>query len=497
MNHLTKITCTILSCLAFGLSSCSKWLDLQPESDIDKAILFTTEEGFKEALLGIYTRCSRTDLYGKELTIATPEVLAQNYTITNIDSYRYLQTQNYKYNDANFIQRKDNIWKGLYNGIVNANLILEEIDAKQRIFSGDNYRLIKGEALALRAYLHFDLLRLFGPAFSVNSQAESIPYVTSYSNKVTKLSTVAAVMDSVIKDFEQAKELLANDPIRAKSYVIGYPTVSDTLKNTELSNSSLFLQNRRHRLNYYAVCGSLARVYLYKGDKPSALLNVNAVIDAKKFTWTNATDFMAVDDNKKDRIFYKELLFGWYIPNLNNDYNGGFFTEGNSGMHLSQDDTRAIYETSGPGATDMRYSQWFTSGVDNISIINKYKRNAFSDTFSANLHYLMAPAIRLSELYYIAAECTYGTDPAKAASYVDEVRTHRGIGAKVQVSNAAAFQQELLKEYRKEMYAEGQLFFAYKRLNTAIAGLEGRTIPTNQQIFVWPLPDDEIIYGQR
>src|SRR5690606_20134058 len=145
--------------------------------------------------------------------------------------------------------RKDNIWKGLYNGIVNANLILEQIDEKSRLFTGDNYHLIKGEALAIRGYLHCDALRLFAPAVIVNGGAEAIPYVTTYSNKVTKLSKVSSVLDSVIADLEKAKELLIHDPIRQKRYVVGYPTVGDTLANTELKDQELFLQNRRHRLN--------------------------------------------------------------------------------------------------------------------------------------------------------------------------------------------------------------------------------------------------------
>lgn len=150
--------------------------------------------------------------------------------------------------------------------------------------------------------------------------------------------------------------------------------------------------------------------------------------------------------------------------------------------------------------SDMRYTQWFGStsvGSAFISPLLKYRRNVFSESFSANLHYLVAPAIRLSEMYYIAAECTFGNDPAQALAYLDEVRQNRGIGQKLEMMNQAAFRQVLIKEYRKEMYAEGQLFFLYKRLNQPIVGQQGAVIPVNQQVFTWPLPDDEIIYGQR
>jgi len=497
---MKKLTIVLILFTALSTLSCSKWLDIQPESEIDKSVLFATEDGFKEALIGVYTRCAKDDLYGKELTVGTPEVLAQNYALSSNDPLRYQQTKLFKYNDGNFIGRKDNIWKGLYNGIVNANLILTEIDQKKQLFTGSNYQLIKGESLALRAYLHFDALRLFAPAPVVNDKTEAIPYVTGYSNKSTKLSTVSQVLDSVVRDLEEAKELLKIDPIRLKSYVVGYPTVGDTLKNSELQDKSLFLQNRRHRLNYYAVCGLLARTYLYKGDKTKALLNAREVIDVKKFPWTNATDFLAVDADKKDRIFYKELLFAWYIPAMNSTYNNDWFQDNNSAIYLDQDEAKTIYEVAGAGGGDMRYTQWFgTVSVGNsfISPIHKYRRNTLGDSFAANLHYLVAPAIRLAEIYYIAAECSYETAPAQAAAWLNEVREHRGIGQKVDISTYSKLQSELLKEYRKEMFDEGQLFFAYKRLNVPIVGQQGTTIPANQQIYVWPLPDDEIIYGQR
>ncbi|CDS92783.1 conserved hypothetical protein [Sphingobacterium sp. PM2-P1-29] len=497
---MKKIYIILIFISNLGFLSCSKWLDIQPESDVDKNILFSTEDGFKEALIGVYTRSAKSDLYGKEMTIGTAEVLVQNYSIASNDPLRYQQTKNFRYSDANFIARKDNVWKGLYNGIANANLILGEIDKKQNLFIGHNYPLIKGEALALRAYLHFDALRLFATAPIVSDQSDAIPYVTTYSNKSTKLSSVSQVLDSVIRDLEQAKELLKIDPIRQKSYVIGYPTSTDTLQNSELQDPSLFLQNRRHRLNYFAVCGLLARVNLYKGDQIKALAYAKEIIAAKKFPWTNRTDFLAVDADKKDRILYKELLFAWYIPAMSNTFNNEWFTEGNSGMYLDQEEAKIIYDVGGAGGSDMRYTQWFGStsvGSAFISPLLKYRRNVFSESFSANLHYLVAPAIRLSEMYYIAAECTFGNDPAQALAYLDEVRQNRGIGQKLDMMSQADFRQVLIKEYRKEMYAEGQLFFVYKRLNQPIVGQQGAVIPVNQQVFTWPLPDDEIIYGQR
>ena len=56
---------------------------------------------------------------------------------------------------------------------------------------------------------------------------------------------------------------------------------------------------------------------------------------------------------------------------------------------------------------------------------------------------------------------------------------------------------ELVKEVRKETYAEGQLFYLYKRLNRGILQENGATTPPSDKLFVLPLPNDELEYGQR
>ena len=491
------LTCLILITGLF--SSCKKWLEVEPESEIAAPILFSTENGFMEAINGVYNRSTESDLYGKELTFGTTEVLAQNFSMRE-DGQDYRQTSLYNYKHGEFIKRKDKIWAGLYNAIVNCNLILENVDAKKNIFNGNNYAIVKGEALALRAYLHFDLLRLFAPSYLKNPTAKGIPYANKYTKEITPVSSVSETINLIIKDLEESKQLLIADPIRSAGYIVNYPLVTDTLKNTEEKNSSLFLQNRRHRLNYYAVCGTLARVYLYKNDKVKALQNAKEVIDSKKFPWTSKSDFEAFEDSKKDRILYKELVFGWYIPGAAKEIKDNWFRSGTSGFYLIEDAADYIYEKATAGASDSRYKYWLsaTSSQSSRSYdIVKYRRNPLSTEAGANLHYLMAPAIRLSEMYYIAAECSYANNPTAAVNYLTQVREARQIGDPLTINNEEDLLKELLKDARKEWLAEGQLFYMYKRLNRGIVGQTGVTIPASDNIFVLPLPNDEIVYGGR
>ncbi|WP_192349626.1 RagB/SusD family nutrient uptake outer membrane protein [Algoriphagus sp. Y33] len=485
-------------------SSCADYLDVRPESQIEKEVLFSTEYGFFEALNGVYVRGTEGDIYGNELTFGSLDVLAQNYSMTNGSNTlaeTYAETADFNYLDNSFVTRKNSIWNGLYNAIGNCNLILENIDEKEDVFTNALYApLIKGEAKALRAYLHFDLLRLFAPSFLNNPAAPAIPYVVNYSTEVTPQSTVSEVLDLIIAELLEARTLLESDPILTDSYMVGYTYnndfdgLPDDGSNEEQGND-LFIQNRRHRMNYYAVCAELARVYLYKDDKVNALKYALEVIESGKFPWTDKNDFTADDDELKDRILYKELIFGWYIPARENDLRNRFENIATSTAIVSAEGN-ILYETGGVGADDFRFKEWMKQESDGITtklLLMKFKRDG-----NANLHSLMAPALRLSEMYYIAAECSFDSDPEMAWGYFNTVRFNRGIGTEIHnETDYEFFISELIKEARKEFYGEGQIFYMYKRLNRDILTQSGGTIAAGDQVFVWPLPDDEIVFGDR
>lgn len=475
------------------LSSCNNWLDIQPDASVSKEELFNSEAGFYEALNGIYTRSVQSDLYGGQLTIGIPEAFAQNYSNNVYDYTGYLKTSLFDFTDPTFRTRRDSIWIAGYKAITNCNLLLENIDQKKDIFSAHTYEIIKGEALALRAYIHFDLLRLFANPYLTGASSEAIPYVDSYSNRVTPISSVETVIGKVLADLNNAKALLAgHDPILNSSYVVGFPKEEGS---TEESSHELFLQNRRHRLNYYAVCGTLARVYLYKKDYTNALSNVQEVIDSKKFTWLDPESFLEADPTKKDRIMYKEMIFGWYIAKQEEKFRENFNSV-TIGFYMDYNYARSIYEVNGIGAEDYRFKSWFTQQSSSDSKpcyqIQKYLQDE-----KQNLCYLMMPGIRLSEMYYIAAESTYDTNPAQAWEYFNTVRFHRGIGTKLDENSGASFIQEILKEYRKEMYAEGQTYFNYKRLNQSIINESNVVYPAGPSIFLIPLPEDELEFANR
>jgi hypothetical protein len=294
----------------------------------------------------------------------------------------------------------------------------------------------------------------------------------------------------IIKDLDSAKGLLKPvDPILSPGYVVGYASEPGA---TEQSNASLFLQSRRTRLNYYAVCGTLARAYLYANDKTDALSNALEVIHSGKFPWTSPADFMSPNPQLIDRVLYKELLFCWYIPTMKLPLQNRFVDV--IGSFISAGGGANLYQTGSIGGTDSRFKQWFQPiSANNDSRLDLIKYSRDVDT---NLVPIVAPALRLSEMYYIAAECSYDTDPVQAIDYVDAVLSHRGVDS-MSVTGKQDFMNQLVQEARKEFYGEGQIFYMYKRLNIPIVAPSGLSYPASNSIFVLPLPNNEIEFGNR
>nr|WP_121270500.1 RagB/SusD family nutrient uptake outer membrane protein [Pedobacter schmidteae] len=496
-----KLAYLFIICLLVS-TSCKKFLDVQPESEVTKEQLFTTEEGFKEALNGVYTYCATRDLYGGNLTISNLDIMAQNYTLTDLNLQKIAA---FKYTDQTLISKYDQIWASGYSAISNCNAILEVIDQKKAVFQDKNYELIKGEALALRAYLHFDLLRMYAPSYKNNPSAPAIPYVTIVSIKSTPFSTVTEVLDKLIADLSAAKNLLrGSDPILSPGYIVGYPEkvypegTAEAKKATETKSGSLFLQNRRHRMNFYSTCAELARVYLYKNDFPNSLQNAKEVIDAKKFPWTLSSDFNNTNPELRDKIFYPELITAWFVAQDKNqtDHFAALFTKNDAMYTPSITQKDLIYEKATVGADDWRRAQWFldvpSSNNTGKAFLQKYTTNS---TPLKNLHPTVAPALRLSEMYYIAAEASFDSDPINATALVDTVRKHRGIGTPLPKNiTRSEFIDKLVGEARKEFYGESQIFFMHKRLNRDVINANGLIYPASNSIFVSPIPVDEQAY---
>ncbi|HTM98677.1 MAG TPA: RagB/SusD family nutrient uptake outer membrane protein [Pedobacter sp.] len=461
----------IVSC-----ASCKKWLDVQPSTKIKSDVLFETEQGYKDALLGCYAIMKTEPLYGRELTFGFMDAAAAQYDLFNNATYRDLSTFNFTYKTTLLRPKVDNIWSSMYNVIANANNILDHIDQDKALFTGTNYQIIKGEALAIRAYVHLDLMRLFA---STDLTKVAIPYMRSLTTEVNPRLTGNEVMKLLLQDLQDAATNLSIDPI----------------KNGAKRSTSEFMNNRHQRLNYFAVKGLAARAYLWQGDKVNALANAMEVMSSGNqiFPWIQTSNIAASLEKDRDYTFSTENLFALNVFDLKAIGNTWVFAALPANqLQKSSSAYNTMFQTTvaGVGANDIRYL-YTTKALGTNFIVNKfYQPDNYNPAYAT-----MIPLLRRSEMNYIAAECNIGVNNQAAIDLLNEVRTNRGIVTPLaNTLTAAQIQAEILIEFRKEFQGEGQLF-AYCKRTKAARFPNNSTNLTDTQLIL-PLPDVEIEFGR-
>ena len=470
-----RVVCAVMLAL-FCTTSCNDWLEVKPKTEEEADKLFSTLDGFKSALAGVYIGMSQTELYGREMTFGMVGVLGQEWGSgsdlgNQYSAYSYLL--NYNYEQVVSKALIDAVWNKMYEGIANVNTLIQYSDLKREVL-GDYYGVVRGEALALRAYMHFDLLRLFAP-YDFSAEAKvAIPYVLEAKPAIAPQLTPTKFVEYALKDVEAALELLKSDPILTGEDVSG------------VDNG--YLANRNFHLNYYAVLGLKARICLYAKDVTAAYGAANEVILAQQqkglLPWVKTADITTTEANLRDRTFSSEHLFAFNTTKLE-EYIKGYFREASlplmerlmPGELYEADDYRtALYETySGFANVLTKFWQMDKAYVQGQGYVTP-KRNRM-------------PAIRIAEMYYIAAEALKESNIGEALEMLNTLRVHRGL-MKLENLDKDQLQEELGREYYREFIGEGQVFFYHKRMNTSI-------IATANAVYVLPMPDDEIDLGQR
>jgi hypothetical protein len=108
----------------------------------------------------------------------------------------------------------------------------------------------------------------------------------------------------------------------------------------------------------------------------------------------------------------------------------------------------------------------------------------------------MIPLIRLSEVYYIAAESE--PNPVDGFAWLNQMRPRRGltpIDPSQYGSLAVQFPTLLANEYLREFYGEGQAFFFFKRTAYRQQYENGQAFAVfnyNDAAYRPPLPQAEI-----
>ena len=495
MRKIIYLIIFVISILLFN--SCEQWLDVQPKTEIKQDKLFENESGFKDAIIGSYILMGDPTIYGRELTVTFLEALSQSYDMQ--ETNRYLFATRYEYD--RYLSTIDMFWNKNYRIIANLNSILESLDEKEEFLHPTVYAIIKAEAMGLRAFLHFDLLRLFGWGDLVNNpssfQKKCLPYVTKFSKEMTPQHTVEEVLEFVHKDLKEAEELLAyydvyNQVPRGPEY--------------EFPNSDGFFSNRISRFNYYAVRALQARVYMWEGKYPQALDRLQLFIDEANppIPWVNLDRSVHVDEKERDLTFSAEHIFRVESFNLYEnikqyieDYeilSGNTISRNRNYFFHSKIDADILYELAdNTGVSDVRYMRLYNKSISDWTFLKFWEHPESISPGRSKM-----PLIRKPEMFYLAAECYNKMgNSVNAINLLNSVRVSRGIAYSKNLPHTLTnieIENEIEKEWRKEYIGEGQLFFYYKRLGKMIPD---SPIAPSDDVFILPIPEVEIAIGGR
>jgi hypothetical protein len=414
----------ILIVLTVTFISCEGQLETFPTTDIAADAAFRSEGDFTNAVRGLYPGLLGGNYYGGVLQGL--DVMTDNLIISQEGRLSQQFRHEWAYDpNAGFSAYMSRA----YNVIQRANFIMANIDVLE---DGDFKNNAMGEALAVRALAHFDIVRYFAKIPTQSSDAGSslaMPYVTIPDvNDLPARITVSEYYANLISDLTTAAGLV----------------------NTS-NNGNL-------QMGKDAVNGILARVYLHMGnwqDAVDAANNVTASVASRaNFTgiWNDSSEdgvIFKLDNDNESRITlgvpYSQTANGIkseYVP----DY----------AFYLMYDDTdirkTAYFETSLFGGLNYNHVlKWYAS-VSTVS-----------------LGVVDAKIIRASEVMLTKAEALaeLGQDEA-ARTALDAVRAERYDAFASGNEVGSALKEAIAKERRLELAFEGSRFSDIKRYGQAI-----------------------------
>lgn len=226
------ITCICLMALASG---CDKFLDIKPTGSVIPTTLAEYRALWATAYSTVPSDRGLADMGADEMFVSNPS-----------DESRYSPIERWDIGTSTSTSATAFNWAGYYQVLFYANFIIEHA---HEITEGSEAEInqIKGEAYAMRAYMHFVLANLFGQPYTrtgaPDTKAVPLKLDTDLEGESFR-NTVGEIYTSVLADFRQAQTLLNvdkwDDPTLTYRFTVG------------------------------SIPALLSRVYLYMGDWTNA-----------------------------------------------------------------------------------------------------------------------------------------------------------------------------------------------------------------------------------
>ncbi len=471
---------SILFTILLLAGACSKsFLDKKPTTSNDLSTSITTEADLGVAANGMYAALRATDVYGRSLPLKG-DLMADNAFVATANSGRYLTLNNFSFNNAD--SYAGGLWSGAYVAIKYANTIISN-----KLATSTTVNQYLGEAYAVRALMHFELVRNFAHPYTTSPNDPGIPLVTKLDISsfdpfiLPTRNTVKEVYTQVIADLEKAYSLMT------------------TYKGTAYFSK-------------YAARALEARVYQHMGDwenakttaldvisnsgwvmlAPSAYVSPSGTVAAGTYSpggyWANP----AVQASSKNETLFEVASD---ITNNNQfDQLGGIYltTGGYYGDILGVAELYNLYS-----ATDVRKGLMATgtrSGQTGTAYFSYKYPNASNTVDKDDIKVL-----RLSDIFLIAAEAYYSTgDNTNALIYLNRVAKQRDASYAGYTSTGAQVLEDILTERRKELAYEGVRLWDLIRLKRSWTKVKNQnpltivTVTPDNIALIYPIPVAEM-----
>ncbi len=453
----------ILVVVLFTSVSCSDFLELNPQQSVSNEEALITLQDFEASITGAYNILSDSDYYGRYF-ILVPDVMSDDVK-QNSQANRAKEYAEYVAFEEHFITQ--NMWATIYQGINAVNRIINAPKPEIASTLDDEYDHIIGEALALRALMYFDLVRLYGQHYTFTADAShpGVPIVLETDTfSEPSRDTVDDVYTQVVDDMTTAIGLL---------------------QPSSRSGSTATLSS-------WAAKALLARVYLHMEDWENAELMADDVIAQGPYTLVDNAGYINawVDDYSSESIFEISMTES---DNRGSDALGRMYIEEGYGDYLPSND---LYNLIPAG--DVRQGL-FKVDSSLAGAYAPYRLDKYPSVTGTN----NTKVSRLSEMYLIRAEAAaMQGGPSKEATAQSDVTTIRQRGLPSQppvVATGQALLDEIALERRIELAYEGHRLWDLMRKQQDLVRNEcTSTVPAACNVtypndrFVLPIPATEL-----
>lgn len=456
-NTIYIVVVSIL--VLIGAYSCSSdFLEIRPEQNVATENAVTDLNTLRTSLNGVYSRLQYYGYYGRNVFVI-PELMADNMRLSIRNTGRYLEYDGFGVNNQDV--RAMELWNTGYEVIINASRALQGGEKLLEEFpdqAADINQLV-GEAYALRALAHFDLVRFFAQPYNFSGEGShpGIPIVSEVGE-----DQISPARNTVKEVYDQINADLA--------------TAISKMKDAK--GQGTFSINAAKAL--------AARAALYQGDYDEAVSLSSEVIgsgDHSLINHENYNDIWAVDFN--DECIFE--IVNTVSDNAGTNSLGHFFDPTGYADAMATDELYDLYDEDDVRRTAIVVGS--KQGAEEVALfIGKFPKGTGHDD---NIRVL-----RLAEQYLIRAEAYAQTGQEEKAREDLETIARRGNPQAESITETgAALMDRVLLERRKELAFEGHRLFDLTRNKRDVRIVQTENVTEvsypNEKLIL-PVPVDEV-----